>query len=204
MRLSRLIALFTNAAAITVVLILLCSILLRKNRVVLPSTGGKRAVASRSIIPAWNDGSLNICVSKEKVFSLGEDFFDGPIFVYPFADGRRFLCDYNYNTAILVFVVDLNATGTKAAGSSEWPPNGELRSFLEQGATNVVLQTKGMVRLPSYAELREITDYVSRATAGQIRTESLPYCDFGFYRHCVSKEFLLLDLATNRQSYWPL
>lgn len=167
-------------------------------------TSETRVVATRSIVPALTDGSVNVYAEKKKVFSLWEDFCDGPVFIYPFADNRRFLCDYNFDTAILVFVVDLDAAGTNGIGSTDWPPNDELRSYLARNATNVVSATTGAVRLPTYAELREVSDYVSQASVGQIKRASMPYCDFGIYRHYVSKEFLLLDLATNRQSYWPL
>jgi hypothetical protein len=55
--------------------------------------------------PIWNDGSADVYVGGNKIFSLPENFLDGsPVFIYPFADGRRFLCDYNDDTSLLDFV----------------------------------------------------------------------------------------------------
>ena len=187
-----------------VLLILLSPVLFRKRIVPLIFNGKTVAVAKRSFLPRWNDGAVDVYVGKEKVFSLWEDAFDLPLFFYPFADGRRFLCNYDFDTAILVFIVDLNASGTNESDLSKWPSDDQFRTDLARMASNVVLETKGVVRLPSFAELQEVSSYLASATPRQIKNASFPFCDFGVYRNYATKKDLLLDLATNRQSYWPL
>ena len=188
-------------AVIVLFLILTTPLLLRKNAALLGSSGGKIAVATRSIVPSLDNGAVDVCVEDEKVFSLWEDWCDGPLFIYPFVDGRRFLCDYNYDTAILVFVVDLDTTHTNLQKQAEWPADRELRANLASSATNACTQSKGIIRLASAAELQEVRDYLLLAAASRIRTASFPYCDFGFYHDFAEKDFLLLSLATNRQSW---
>ncbi len=133
---------------------------------------------------------------------MWQDFSDGPLFVYAFSDDRRFLCDYDYDTARVVFVVDLDAEKVNLPMPTFW--NGELRSYTARSATNVVYDTKGTARLPTEAELREVSDYLTRASQSEINRASFPYCDFGIFRSYEPKEALLLDLSTNRSSYWPL
>ncbi len=187
-----------------ILLILLSPVLFRKRSLQLVSNGSVVAVAKRSAVPPWNDGKVDVYVGNEKVFSLWADAFDLPLFIYPFADGQRFLCDHDYDTAILVFVVDFSDSGTNESNVSKWPADEMLRAALARMATNVVLETKGFVRLPSYAEVQEVSSFLANATLRQIKNDSFPYCDFGVYRNYVTKKELLLDLATNRQSYWPL
>lgn len=182
--------------------ILIGPILLRKNAAFLGSIGGKEVVVSRSIVPSIKNGEVNVYLGGEKVFSLWEDAFDGPQFIYPFADGRRFFCDYNFDTAILDFVVDLDASHTNL--TANWPANYEVGKNLAQFATNVAYDTKGVVRLATDEELDEVRGYLTRTSVGKIKTASLPYCDLGFYHGYASRDFLLLDPATNRQNYWPM
>jgi hypothetical protein len=186
------------------VLIVILAILLRRNVAFLGAPSGKKIVAVRSIIPSFNNGVVDVYVEKEKVFSLWEDWCDGPLFIYSFADNRRFYCDFDYDTAMLEFVVDLDETRTNPPEHAEWPVDRSLRVDLARFATNVVLETKGVVRLPTKVELDEVRDYLSRASASKIKAASLPYFDFGFYRGYSDRDLLLLDLATNRQSAWPL
>lgn len=142
------------------------------------------------------DGSINVYVGKERIFSLWEDFFDEPIFIYPFADGKRFLCDYDFDVAMLDFVVDLN--GSSSNNSTNWPLDGELRANLSRMATNVVYDAKGIVRLPNNAELQEVSNYLG--SPNQMRANG----GYFFLIHgSWDKKFLLLDLATNRDSIWP-
>jgi len=158
------------------------------------------AVARRSVFaPILNDGTIDIYSGKERVFSLWEDFFDSPVFIYPFADGKRFLCDYDDDTAMLDFVVDLNASNSNRADSANWPSDEYLRSNLARMATNVVFNTTGIVRLPNHEELQEVSDSLASAN---------PKRESGGYFFLIlgnwDKEFLLRDLATNRQSFWPM
>jgi hypothetical protein len=104
----------------------------------------------------------------------------------------------------LVFVVDFSASDINTPNFPKWPSNDRLRADLARMATNVVLETKGYVRLPNYAELQEVSSYLANLTPTEIKTRSLPMCDFGIYRFYALKENLLPDLATNRQSHWPL
>lgn len=188
--------------AAVLVAILLLPFLLRKKTALLGMQGGKKIVARRSIIPDLRDGEVGVYVGDEKVFSLWEDWCDGPLFIYPFGDGRRFFCDYNYDTAILDFVVDLDPSHTNL--TVNWPANHEVRKYLAQSATNVAYDTKGMIRLPTDEELDEVRDYLARTSARKINDSSIPYTDFGIRHGYARREFLLLDIATNRQNHWPL
>jgi hypothetical protein len=155
-------------------------------------------VARESFIGAIrNNRSASVYIGNKKIFSLREDFFDEPVFVYPFADGKRFLCDYDYDVAMLDFVVDFNGSATNQLDSSQWPLDNELRIQLARMATNVVFDTKGIVRLPSCAELQEVSSYLTGTSPISVKAayfDFLPYWD---------KDGLLLDLATNRSSNWP-
>src|SRR5208337_4366780 len=137
------------------------------------------------------------------IFSLWEDFFDFPLFIYPFADGERFLCIYDYDTAVLVFVLDFARSASSAAATPEWPSDAYVRGVLIAGATNVVTRTKGHVRLPGCAELQEVASQLSTISARKFRAASFPALDVGVYRGYWPREALLSALATNRQSCWP-
>ena len=186
----------------SLVLILLSPVLFRKRTVSLTLNGKMVAVAKRSMILAWEDGSVDVYVGKEKIFSLWTSMFTSPLFFYPFADGQRFLCDYNDDTAILVFVVDFGASGANVA-LSQWPADDFARKEMASRATNVVMETKGFVRLPTYAELQEVSTYLAGATSQQIKNDSFPYCDLGILWSYAEKSFLLADVTTNRQVSWP-
>lgn len=167
------------------------------------SNGEAVAIAKRSIAPILNGGVVRVYRDKE-LFGLWEDAFDLPIFFYPFADGQRFLCDYDFDTAMLVFVVDSNPSNADKLDSDKWPSDVQLRENLARMATNVVLETRCLVRLPTYAELQEVSNYLAGATSGQIKAGSFPFCDLGLYRSYATKKDLQLDFAADRQSYWPL
>lgn len=120
---------------------------------------------------------------------MWEDWIDSPVFLYSFADTQRILCVYDYDVAVLVFVVDCSKESSNNATFPRWPPNDYTRQELERMATNVVVGARGIVRLPTYAEVQE--------ASGKVRTFS-----FGF-RPFFTKQFLLSALDTNRQSCWP-
>lgn len=177
------------------VLLVVGLLLLQKPYVSLMVNGKVVATAKRPFIQPIRDGATDVYVGKEKIFSLWQDFFDFPCFIYPFADGKRFLCDYDDDTSLLDFVVDFSASATNEPSSFSWPPDNYARTYMASRITNVVFETKGIVRLPTYAELHEVSGYLTGTNQAQIKAG---YFFFG------SKESLLLDLATNRQSVWPL
>jgi hypothetical protein len=177
-------------------------LLFQKPYVPLMVNGRIIAVARQPFLrPIWNDSSADFYVGKKKVFSLWENFLDGsPVFIYPFADGKRFLCDYDDDTSLLDFVVDFRDSATSEPRSSDWPPNDNVmgnyvRSYMVSRITNVVFDTKGVVRLPHYAELQEVSSYLTSTTPSQIKA--------GYFEFFWAKKRLLLDLAANRQSVWP-
>src|SRR5579862_5990409 len=108
------------------------------------------AVVREPFYSSWNDRPVDVYAGKDKLFSLREDFWDCPIFIYPFADGKRFLCDYDDDTAMLDFVVDFNIPTTNGTSLLKWPTDDYVRGVLFWGATNVTFNTKGIVRLPTY------------------------------------------------------
>jgi hypothetical protein len=187
--------------------IILCPILLilfQKPFVLLEVNGKIVAVARRFFLgPVLNDSSTDIYAGKKKIFSLREDFFDTPFFIYPFADGKRFLCDYDDDVAMLDFVVDFRDSATNEPRSFGWPPNDNVmgnyvRTYMASQITNVVFDTQGIIRLPTYAELQEVSSYLTNTTPSPIKA--------GYFQLITSgaKTDLLLDLATNRQSVWPM
>jgi hypothetical protein len=187
--------------AAIVAVILLLPIALRKNAALLAVQRGEKIVVARSIIPSVTHGAVDVYVGKQKVFTLWESLFHQPTFFYAFADGRRFFCDYDADTAVLDFVVDLDANTNVTAN---WPANAEVRERLKYRALLNVVQTKGIVRMPSDDELEEVRGYLRRTPISEIRAASLPYCDIGVWRSYADRDDLLLDLATNRQNYWPM
>lgn len=192
---------------ITIFLVVACLVLLvvglllfQKPYVSLMVNGKVVATAKRPFIQPIRDGATDVYVGKEKIFSLWQDFFDFPCFIYPFADGKRFLCDYDDDTSLLDFVVDFRDSATNEPRSSGWPPNDNVMgnyvsTYMASRMTNVVFNTKGIVRLPTYAELHEVSGYLNGTNQAQIKA--------GYFDFFGSKESLLLDLATNRQSVWP-
>ncbi len=129
------------------------------------------------------------------MFSIWGDLFDCPVYVYTFADGKRFLFGDDDDTAILVFVVDLRSGSTNLPRSSDWPPNSGsignyVRDYLELRAPQVMIEGSNYVRLPNMAEVREAASNID-----SIRKLTL----FPLY----SKTSILDDLSTNRTSVWP-
>ena len=184
-------------------LLLLSPILFRKHTVPLMSNGKVVAVAKRSFAPHWNDSAVDVYVGKEKVFSLRSDFFDFPLFIYPFPDKQRFLCIDDDDTSVLVFVVDFGASGTNVSHLSRWPSDDYVRTYLASRATNVVMKTKGFVRLPNHSELQEVSSNLANLTSTQFKETSFPSGDLGIYRFYWTKKDLLSELAPDRKSVWP-
>src|SRR6185312_10951939 len=181
--------------------LLLGLILFQKPSMSLAINGKVIAVVKQPLFrPLWNYGMADVYVGKEKIFSLPENFLDGsPVFIYPFADGKRFLCDYDGDTSLLDFVVDFQDSATNESRSSDWPPNDKImgdytRTYMESRITSMVLETKGFVRLPNYAELAEVRSYLTATNSTQTKAV--------YFNFLWSKEMLLLDLAANRNSVW--
>jgi len=141
-------------------------------------------------------------VGHTEIFSLWVDFFNFPLFMYAFPDGQRFLCIYDDDTDVLVFVVDLNPGAALARFSDIWPSDNYLRELLSRRATQVVSRTAGHVRLPRQAEVLEASSNLLSQSSGQFREEAFPSGDLGFHRFYWSKEDLLSELATNRTNVW--
>jgi hypothetical protein len=185
-----------------VFLILLSPILFRKRTVWLMSNGEVVAIAKRSSLPDWDDGAVRVYQGKE-LFGLWADLFNFPLYIYPFSDLRRFLCVYDDDTSVLVFVVDFRVSDTDAPTLSKWPSDDYVRTYMAQRATNIVIETGGLVRLPNDSELQEVSSNLMSLTSLQFKTTSFPSGDFGIYRFYWTKEDLLSELATNRNSVWP-
>jgi hypothetical protein len=145
--------------------------------------------------PVFGESSTDVYAGREKIFSLYEDFFDEPAFIYPFRDGKRFLCDYSGDTATWDFVVDVGTTNV--SGASRWPLDKQLGASMTDAATNIVHDAKGIVRLPNEQELQEVVAYLTSTTPGTIKAGYLDVFNFD------TKRRLLLDLATNRESFDP-
>jgi len=185
-----------------VLFVLLCPYLFRKWTVGLKSEGKVVAIAKRPFL--WGDNEFPVYVGRSRIFSLWGDMFDGPWFIYPFADGQRFLCIDDNDTSVLVFVVDLKNSTTNAAGSFGWPPDEYARNYMAETAPKIVIGSKGSVRLPSYEEVQEAAKYVEKLTAAQLEGVSFPAFDLGLYRSYIPKKVLLKELDVNRHSLWPL
>jgi hypothetical protein len=185
---------------LSVLLVLALPVLFRKRTVPLASGKGV-AVAKHPFVMPWRESKIRVYAGGSNVFSLWGGMFEFPLFIHAFNDGERFLCIYDDDIAVLVFVVDLSAGN--AADSSGWPPDECTRTYLAQRATNIMIETKGSVRLPSYREVQETSVSMASLTPGQLRAASFPCADFGVYRFYWSKESLLNAVYTNRHSVWP-
>jgi hypothetical protein len=186
----------------SILLILLSPVLFRKRTISLISNGNVVAVAKRTYVAPWSDGKVDVYVGDRKMFSLWTDIFDGPLFIYPFADGQRYLCDFDDDTAMLVFIVDFRNTNSIGSASPTWPADGYLRSCFVNLSSNVVMDTTGRVRIPFEAEVKEMSSNVETLTESELENRSFPFNDLGIYRFYASKDFILHDIKTNRQSVW--
>jgi hypothetical protein len=184
-------------------LVLFVPVVGRKYSVPLMSNGKIVATANRPCTLPWKDNEFGVHVRKSKLFSLWGDVFDFLLFIYPFTDGQRFLCIDDDDTAVLVFVVDLGASRASTTNTPQWPLDDYTKGYLGQRAINVVMDTKGLVRLPTHSELHEVSSNLTTLTASQFRAASFPALDLGLYRGYWPKEALLAALHTNRQKCWP-
>jgi hypothetical protein len=136
------------------------------------------AAAHPSIVVNQDEGDVDVYVENTKVFSLATDWCDKPVFVYPFADNKRFLCDYNLDGVKLMFVVDLDLTHTNFLKPTGRSTDGNHKIDLSSFATKVVFDGKYIVRPPRGAEMREVRESLSRMNERQINSTSFPFCDF--------------------------
>jgi hypothetical protein len=193
-------------ATIIVVLLLIflaLPIVFRKHTVPLLSNGKMVAIATRPFVMPWNDNEFTVYTDKTKLFGLWGDAFDGPVFIYPFNDNKRYLCVDDDDTCVLVFVVDFSFPSTNTARSFGWPLDVYTQNYMAGRSTNVVMDTKGYVRLPNYAEVQEVSDYLIGLSQKQFKTMLFPSLDLGMYRFYWSKAVLLSVLAANRTGAWP-
>jgi hypothetical protein len=184
-------------------LFLLSPLLFRKYTVPLLSNGTEKAYATRPFALPGNDNEISVYVGATKVFGLWSDVWDAPLFIYPFTGNKRFLCIFDDDTSVLVFVVDLNTSAASVGASPPWPTDDYLRKYITRRMTKVVIEPKGTVRLPTYAELSEVTRNLSELKPAQLKATSFPQADFGFYRTYWPKEALLSEIESNRKSPWP-
>jgi hypothetical protein len=196
----------TTIAVVCFVLILLSPALFRKYTVPLLSNGKAVAVATRPFVFPWNDNEFSVYAGKSKVFGLWADIWDFPVFVYPFADGKRYLCIDDDDTSVPVFVVDLNGSATNNPPNSQsWPTDDHARQYLAGRMTNVVMEiaTGCRIRLPTRPELEESSSNITSLSPQQLRTTSFPSADLGLIRSYWTKEDLLAAIATNRHGVDP-
>ena len=184
-------------------LFLLSPLLFRKYTIPLMSKGTEKAYATRPFALPGKDNEISVYVGETKVFGLWSDVWDAPLFVHPFADNKRFLCIFDDDTSVLVFVVDLNASATSVGASPPWPTDDYLRKYMVRRMTEVVIEPKGTVRLPTYPELSEVTRNLAALEPTQLKTISFPQAHLGFYRTYWPKEALLSEIESNRKSVWP-
>jgi hypothetical protein len=175
-----------------------------RRTVLLTAGAGVVAKASEPAGLPWTDRLVTVSVGGSNLFGVWKDFFDFPVFIYSFADAQRFLVVYDDDTSVLTFVVDAGGSGTNASNLPLWPPDDYTREVLERRATNVVFSSKGVVRLPTYAEVREVSSTVRAWTPKQFKAASFPVVDLGFCRfRTLDKRFVLGAVDTNRHSVWP-
>ena len=186
------------------VLVLLGIALFGPRTVLLRSGGSVVATATEPAGPPWSGRVITLKVGGSNVFGVWKDFFDSPVFVYSFPDARRFLCVYDDDTSVLTFVIDCAGSGPNPANQPQWPPDDYTRQVLEQRATNVVINSKGVVRLPTYSEVQEVSTKVKAWTPRQFKAASFPVVDLGFCQfRTFDKDFVLRAIDRNRQSVWP-
>jgi hypothetical protein len=199
----RKLAIFATMLGAMFLLLLVMPVVGRKCSVPLLCNGKVRATAKRPLLLPWKDNDVSVYVGKSNVFSVWVDLFDFPLFMYAFGDGHRFLCIYDYDTSVLVFVVDFSKSTANTTKAPEWPSDEYVRGVLFSGATNVVMNTTGLVRLPMYAELQEVSTNLTNLTPKQVEAVCFPAIDLGLSRHYWPQQKLLSALQTNRQACWP-
>jgi hypothetical protein len=138
--------------------------------------------AHPSILVNQDEGEVDVYVENAKAFSLATDWCDKPVFVFPFADNKRFLCDYNLDDAKLMFVVDLDLTHTNFLKPTGRTAGGSHKTDLSSFATNVVFDGRYIVRPPRGSEMKEVHESLSKMNGGRINSTLFPFCDFEFDR----------------------
>jgi hypothetical protein len=100
--------------------VLLSPVVLRKCTIPLFSGSKAVAVAQRRL-----SGDVDVYVGKSKAFRLdcSSSWVEFPVLVFPLDDGQRFLCIYDNDTEVPVFVVDSDAPSTNAAIHEYWVPS---------------------------------------------------------------------------------
>jgi hypothetical protein len=187
------------------ILLLLSPILFRKYSVPIMSGGHVVAVGTRPLFTPLQYAQADIYVGNSKIFGLGVDMLVSPVFIHAFPDAKRYLCIFDDDTSEPVFVVDLHTTITNTPASDLWPTNADVRNPLICDMTNTVKETAGTVRLPTCSELLETSDYIKSLSTSELKRESFPTGDLGLYRFYWTRDELLWELATNRNSVslWP-
>ncbi len=186
-----------------ILVLLSLPVLFRKRSVPLLLNGKVIEVATRPFVMPWEENDFGIYAGNSKVFGLWGDAFDSPLFIYLFVDGKRFLCIDDDDTSVLVFVVDFRGLIANTTNSFGWPPDSYTRAYMASRSTNVVMDTKGYIRLPTFAEVQEASSNLTQLSPEQFKDASFPAVDFGVLRSYWPKEKLLSELATNRQSVLP-
>ena len=193
--------LFKLALAGFALVVVISPFVLRKRSIPLFSDGKIIAVARHPFL--WGELDCPVWRGNAKLFSLWEDMFDAPWFIYPFADAQRYLCIDDDDTSVMVFVVDLRAPDTNATVSFGWPHGAEMRRYMAGRAPRIVTGPPGAVRLPTFEELEEAAERIRDMPAAQFKRASFPALDLCWYRLYVPKEDLIKQLAPDRYSYWP-
>lgn len=175
---------------------------LTRSRTTCLTTGGTSVTATRTAGMPWDDKIITVKAGATNQFDIQDGIVEYPMLLYSFSDGQRFLCVYDDDISVLVFVVDFRASTNDVANQPLWPPSGHTREYLGWAFTNVV-RSVGSVRLPSYLEVQEVASNVAPWKPSEYRASSFPYLDAGVYRGYVPKKFILMALATNRTELWP-
>jgi hypothetical protein len=117
---------------ITALFLFMIPVVGRKYSVPLISPGKIVATATRPLAWPWEENEFSVYVGRSKEFSLWGGIFNCPLFIYAFANDKKFLCIDNDDTAILVFVVDFANPHGKPLKSPEWPMDGYARNYMAQ------------------------------------------------------------------------
>ena len=183
-------------------ILVLIPILFRARTIPLVSGGRTLAVAKRPFLPTPFYSEISVYDGTSKKFSLWTDWCDGPFYIYPFPDRQRYLCVYDYDVGMPVFVVDFRSSAILIPRSYGWPTNEDQRNNMMHFMTNIVIETTGLVRLPDYSDLEEVSSNITTMTAWQLTRSSIAFDDLGLYRAYASRDDLLFWLDPNRHADW--
>ena len=183
-------------------ILVLSPIHFRSRNIQLTSHGRVLAVAKRPFLPTPFDSQISVYDGGSKKFSLWTDGFDGPLYIYPFPDRQRYLCIYDYDVGMPVFIVDFRTSAVPFPMSYGWPPYGNQINNMMYAMTNIVMETSGLVRLPNYSELEEVSNNLATMSSWQIKRSSIPFDDLGLYGTYASRDDLLFWINPNRNADW--